>query len=222
MSPIEVETGPMFSGKTRALLDYAEKLIVAGDTQGIDFLVFNHFSDTRYGENVIGSHGHITLDAIAAQSSKDIFEALFNLDEHNNVTLKEGRNDLNNILVDEAQFFDKQLGQVLQYIDFYYHDVLGQNINIVCAGLDLDFKREPFKTMADLLARADKVNKFTAVCKQCPKKTPLNARYSQRFKDGKPAEYSDQKFLVSAVEKYTARCKDHHELTGVPVPHFED
>ena len=221
MSPIEIETGPMFSGKTSELLDQADRLLVAGETLGVDFLVFNHSSDTRYGKNVIGSHGHVSLEAVAANSSKDIFDAIFEIDSQGQISLKRDRELLSTVFVDEAQFFDNNLPSVVEFIDRYYRDVLGQGINIFCAGLDMDFRGEPFEPMPKLLAIASKVNKFTAVCKECPKGSPRNAQYTQRLINGEPADYNDPIILVGAAESYTARCQKHHQVPNKPIPHFE-
>jgi thymidine kinase len=221
MSPIEVETGPMFSGKTTELLDQANNLIVAGEVQGVDFLVFNHASDTRYGENVIGSHGHISLEAIPAKSSKDIFDNLFDIDDKNNITLKTGKDLLSTLFIDEGQFFDMNLSKVIEFIDRYYRENLGLRINIYCAGLDMDFRGEPFGPMPDIMAIANKVNKFFAVCKECDKRTPRNAQYTQRLINGEPANYDDPIILVAAAESYTARCQKHHQVPNKPTPKFE-
>lgn len=219
MAPIEIETGPMFSGKTSELLTQAERLIVAEDIQGIDFLVFNHASDTRYGEHVIASHGKNSLMAIPAQSSKDIFDQIFTL-ENDIVFLNQNRDKLTAIFIDEAQFFDDGLAEVLIYIDRFYFDNLHKRINIFCAGLDMDFRGEPFGPMPKLLAVANKVNKFTAVCKECAKGTPRNAQYTQRLINGKPADFHDPIVLVGAKESYTARCQEHHEVTNRPKPNL--
>jgi thymidine kinase len=221
MCPIEVETGPMFSGKTSELLDQANRLLVAGEIQGTDFLVFNHASDTRYGENVIGSHGHISLEAIAANSAKDIFDAIFDSND-GLVSLKPNRELLSTLFIDEAQFFDNNLPKVVEFIDRYYLETLNQGINIFCAGLDMDFRGEPFGSMPELLAIANKVNKFTAVCKECPKGSPRNAQYTQRLINGQPANYNDPIVLVGAAESYTARCQKHYLVPKKPCPKFEE
>lgn len=215
---IEVETGPMFSGKTSELLTQVQNLIIAGDIQDIDFLAFNHAVDKRYGENVIASHGKNSVPAIPASSSKDIFDSIFNVDDQNNITLKENRELLASIFIDEAQFFDMELGQVIQFVDDYYLYNLGQSLKIYVAGLDMDFKGEPFGPMPDIMARAEKVNKFTAVCKKCKKRTPREAKYTQRLIDGRPAKYNDPIIMVGASESYTARCKKHHEVPEKPTP----
>lgn len=216
MAPIEVETGPMFSGKTSELLTQAERLIVAEEVQGIDFLIFNHASDTRYGESMIAAHGKNSLPAIPVSSSGEILEHIFTTDETGEITLIESREQLSTIFIDEAQFFDLDLPEVLDFIDRYYQYRLGKDINIYCAGLDMDFRGEPFGPMPNLLAVATKVNKFTAVCKKCKKGTPRNARYTQRLVRGKPAGYDDPIIKVGATESYTARCFEHHELPGHP------
>lgn len=213
---IEAETGPMFSGKTKEILDRADKLIVAGEVQGVDFLVFNHASDTRYGKNVIGSHGHISLEALAVKSSQDIFDLLFDIDGQNNITLKQGKELLSTIFIDEAQFFDMNLPMVIEFIDQYYRDTLGLNIDLIIAGLDMDFRGKPFGPMPDILAIANHINKFMAVCKKCDKRTPRNAQYTQRLINGKPANYDDPVILVGAAESYTARCHKHHQVPGKP------
>lgn len=221
MSPIEVETGPMFSGKSTELFAQAKRLCIAKHIQGVDFIVFNHSSDTRYGEKVIATHEENCLDAIPAQSSKDIFDAIFEIDDQGTISLKEGLNLLNTIFVDEGQFFDNNLGKILEFIDRFYLDHLGQNINIYCAGLDMDFRGEPFGPMPDVIARAHKVNKFVAVCQECEKGTLNSAQYTQRLINGQPANYDDPIVLVGASESYTARCQKHHQVPNRPQPKFE-
>lgn len=190
---IEVETGPMFSGKTTELLTQAERLAIA-------------------------AHGHINLEATAVKSSREIFDHVFDIDDQGTIILKEGRDLLTAIFVDEGQFFDKNLGKILEFIDHFYLENLGQNLNIFCAGLDMDFRGEPFGPMPDIMARAHKVNKLVAVCKECKKGTPNNAQYTQRLINGEPANYDDSVVLVGASESYTARCRKHHQVRNRPQP----
>lgn len=221
MSPIEVETGPMFSGKTSELLTQAERFIVAGNIQGVDFLAFNHFSDERYGKNLICSHNKISIEAIPAKSSSDIFSEIFEFDDQENIVLLEGRDLLSAIFIDEGQFFDNNLPDILNFINIFYRNILNKNINIYCAGLDMDFRGEPFGPMPKIMAIAEKVNKFTAVCKECPKDTPSSARYTQRLINNRPAKYTDPIVLVGASENYTARCFKHHSVPGKPKPNID-
>ena len=221
MAPIEVETGPMFSGKTAELLTQAERLILAGEIQGKDFLVFNHATDTRYGINIVASHNNKALEAIPAKSSREIFDVIFKIDKKE-ISLQPEREHLTSIFIDEGQFFDENLGKILEYIDYYYLNYLGRNINIFCAGLDMDFRGEPFGPMPDLLSRANRVNKFVAVCKECDKGTSRNAEYTQRLINEKPANYDDPVVMIGAAESYTARCKKHHQVPNRPIPKFEE
>jgi thymidine kinase len=217
---IEVETGPMFSGKTSELLAQAEKLILAGEIQGEDFLAFNHSSDNRYGKGIISSHGKACLEAISVGSSQDIFTTLFTIDKHGQIELRHNRYGISTIFVDEGQFFDENLGMVLEFIDRFYLEYVNRSIKIYCAGLDMDFRGEPFGPMPDVMSRAHKVNKFTAVCKECDRGTPHDAQYTQRIVNGHPANYDEPIVLVGASESYTARCQKHHEVPGKPQPKF--
>jgi len=217
MAPIEVETGPMFSGKTSELITQAERLIIAGDIQGVHFLVFNHATDTRYGESVIASHGKTSLAAIPASSSHDILTHIFTL-KNDQFQLISGREQLSAIFIDEAQFFDHEIVNVLIFLDDFFRKTLGKNLNIYCAGLDMDFRGEPFGPMPDLLAVANKVNKFTAVCKDCPIESSRDAQYTQRLINGQPANYNDPVVLIGAAESYTAKCHQHHIIPGKPKP----
>ena len=85
----------------------------------------------------------------------------------------------------------------------------------------MDFRGEPFGPMPNLLAVAQKVNKFTAVCKECDKGTERNAQYTQRLINGQPADYHDPIVLVGASESYTARCQNHHEVINRPKPNLK-
>lgn len=220
MAPIEVETGPMFSEKTTVLLSLAKKLIRAGEVQGEDFLVFNHASDNRYGIGKISSHGKECLEAISVGSSRDIFNTIFTVDKHGDIELRHNRYGLSTIFIDEGQFFDTNLGRVLEFIDRFYLENVDRSIKIYCAGLDMDFRGEPFGSMPDVMARAHKVNKFTAVCQKCERGTPHDAQYTQRIVNGRPANYDDPIVLVGATENYTARCQKHHEVPSKPEPKF--
>ena len=74
------------------------------------------------------------------------------------------------------------------------------------AGLDLDFRGEPFGIMGELLAKSEFVTKLTAVCTCCG----APATRSQRLINGHPAAYDEKVVLVGAKECYEARCRHHH------------
>ena len=80
----------------------------------------------------------------------------------------------------------------------------------VIAGLDTDFRGEPFGPMPVLMAKADVVDKLHAICVVCGEA----ACRTQRLVDGKPARYHDPVVIVGASELYEARCRAHHEVPG--------
>ena len=76
------------------------------------------------------------------------------------------------------------------------------------AGLDTDFRGEPFGPMPQLLSIAEEVIKLHAICVICGE----DASRTQRLVDGVPAAYDDPTILVGAQESYEARCRQHHEV----------
>jgi thymidine kinase len=109
-------------------------------------------------------------------------------------------NNIHIIAIDEAQFFDKE-----NFIQFT-QNMLALGKKLIIAGLDLDFKAEPFGAMGHLLACADNVIKLTAICKKCGHDTYC---ISQRLIDGQPAHYNDPLISVGA-NQYEPRCRKCH------------
>ena len=81
-------------------------------------------------------------------------------------------------------------------------------IPAILAGLDLNFKGEPFGVMPVLMARAEQVDKLQAICMVCGEP----ASRTQRLVNGKPAHFNDPVIIVGASEMYEARCRAHHEV----------
>ena len=82
----------------------------------------------------------------------------------------------------------------------------------IAAGLDMDFRGEPFGPMPRLLAIAESVDKLEAVCMVCG----APASRTQRLVNGEPAHFSDPIIMVGAWEVYEARCREHHVVPGRP------
>ena len=80
------------------------------------------------------------------------------------------------------------------------------------AGLDKDFRGEPFGVLPELLTRAEFVTKLTAVCAKCG----APATRTQRLVDGSPASFEDPIVLVGAVDHYEPRCRHCHEILIKP------
>jgi thymidine kinase len=102
--------------------------------------------------------------------------------------------------IDEVQFFDAAIVPASLAL-------AGSGVRVVAAGLDQDFRREPFGPMPLLLAHAEFVDKLQAVCHRCGGP----ATTTQRLVDGRPAPYSGDTVVIGAEEQYEARCRDCHE-----------
>ncbi|NIM92323.1 MAG: thymidine kinase [Anaerolineales bacterium] len=180
---IEVICGSMFSGKTDELIRRLRRASIA--KQKIQ--VFKPSLDTRYSETKLTSHAGSEFEATPVKSSKHITELV--------------ESDTTVVAVDEAQFFDVSIAEVSQ-------SLADRGIRVLVAGLDTDFRGEPFGPMPVLMAQAERVDKVHAICMVCGDA----ASRTQRLIDGKPAHYDDPIVVVGASELYEARCRLHHEV----------
>jgi thymidine kinase len=180
---IEVITGSMFSGKTDELIRRLRRATIA--RQKVQ--VFKPLIDNRYAVEKVTSHAGSEFDAIPVQSAQDILGLL---------------NPLTTVIaIDEAQFFDQQVVQLAQ-------DLADRGLRVIVAGLDTDFRCEPFGPIPVLMAKAEVVDKLHAICMVCGEP----ASRTQRLVNGKPAHYEDPVVIVGASEMYEARCRMHHEV----------
>jgi len=179
---IEVICGSMFCGKTEELIRRVRRAIIAKQK----VKVFKPAIDDRYGIERVTSHNGQTVEAIPVKSSHDI------------LGLANGGTTV--VAIDEAQFFDDGIVDVVQELADKH------NIRVIIAGLDLDFRGEPFGSMPFLLCIAEDVTKLHAICVVCGE----YASRTQRLVNGKPARYDDPIILVGAQESYEARCRKHH------------
>ena len=100
------------------------------------------------------------------------------------------------VAIDEAQFFDLEVASVC-------NTLAERGLRVIVAGLDMDFRGEPFGPVPMLMAEAEKVSKLRAICVICGRE----ASRTQRLIDGQPAAYDDPVILVGAKEVYQARCR---------------
>ena len=180
---IEVITGSMFCGKTEELIRRLRRATIA--KQKVQ--VFKPKIDNRYAEEKVTSHAGAIFDALPIANADNIFE---NLDADTTV-----------VAVDEAQFFDPEIIVVTQQL-------ADRGIRVIAAGLDMDFRGEPFGPMPVLMSKAENVSKLHAICVVCGEE----ASRTQRLVDGHPARYNDPVVIVGASELYEARCREHHEV----------
>ena len=180
---IEVICGSMFSGKTDELLRRLVRATIA--RQKVQ--VFKPAIDIRYAMEKVASHAGSTFDAIPVEKATDIRSKL--------------EADTTVVGIDEAQFFDPDVERVAQ-------ELAERGIRVLIAGLDTDFRGEPFGSMPVLMAVAEHVSKLHAICMTCGDE----ASRTQRLVNGQPARYNDPVVIVGASELYEARCRRHHEV----------
>ena len=180
---VEVITGSMFCGKTDELIRRLRRASIA--KQAVQ--VFKPAIDDRYGEEKVTSHAGSQYDAEPVENIKAI---------------REGINpDTTVVAIDEAQFMDAEILDLV-------NDLANKGMRVIVAGLDTDFRAEPFGPMPALMAQAERVDKLHAICIVCGDA----AARTQRLVDGKPANYDDPIVIVGADEMYEARCRKHHEV----------
>jgi thymidine kinase len=180
---IEVICGCMFSGKTEELIRRVKRAQIA--KQKVQ--VFQHRLDTRYGERRVASHSGAHLEAVTVQRPSDIV-ALVKPDTHV-------------VAIDELQFFELSIAEACQ-------ELADRGVRVIVAGLDMDFRGEPFGPIPLLLAQAELVDKLQAICVVCG----APASRTQRLINGKPAHYEDPIIMVGASEVYEARCRMCHDV----------
>ena len=178
---IEAVIGPMYSGKSEELIRRLKRAKIAKQ----NVIVFKPQIDDRYSKDDVVSHSGDSINAIPISKSSDIYKFI------DNKTQVVG--------IDEVQFFDVEIVDVAV-------DLADKGIRVIAAGLDMDFKGEPFGPTPRLLAMAEFVDKIQAICSVCGQP----ATRSQRLINGEPAKYDDPIIQVGAVESYEARCRKCH------------
>ena len=179
---IEVITGCMFAGKTEELIRRINVLQFAKKK----IVVFKPSIDNRYSVDKVVSHAGTSVESYAIHKASEMLELA---------------KDAEVIAIDEVQFFDEEVVDICNY--FADHGK-----RVMCAGLDMDFRGEPFSIMPRLVTQAEFVTKLTAVCTKCG----APATKTQRLINGQPAKYTDPIILVGASECYEARCRKCHTV----------
>lgn len=186
---IEVICGSMFCGKTEELIRRVRRAVIA--RQHVQ--VFKPSLDDRYSVEHVTSHDGQFTDARPVGSASDIINLL--------------EPDTTVVAIDEVQFFDSAIVEVVEQL-------AGSGLRVILAGLDMDFRGEPFGPMPRLLCCAEEVTKLHAICVVCGE----TASRTQRLVNGKPAHYNDPIIMVGAQESYEARCRQHHMVPGLETP----
>ena len=132
-------------------------------------LVFKHSSDDRYDDTKVASHSQAFIEAVPASTVEEMREII-----------EKEYKDVKVIGIDEVQFFGEDVAE-------FCEELADQGKRVVVAGLDQDFRGEPFKPMDRLMAKAEYVDKFNAICACCGNP----ASRTQRLVDGEPAYEDD-------------------------------
>ena len=173
---IEVISGCMFSGKTEELI----RRLRRAEFAKLHVIIFKPKIDNRYSESEIVSHSSQALPSIIIENSDEILSQI---------------KDADIIGIDEAQFFDDGIVNVVL-------ELAKMGKRVIVAGLDMDFRGEPFGPMPTLLAIAEYVTKPKAICVVCGSPATM----TQRISDSK------ERVDVGATDKYEARCRKHHYI----------
>lgn len=173
---IEVIAGSMFSGKTEELIRRIRRAEIGRQR----VKVFKPKIDNRYSEFEIVSHSERAYPSEVIENAEEILDKSF---------------DAEVIGIDEAQFFDENIVDVVQRL-------ADEGKRVIVAGLDQDYRAMPFEPMPKLLAIAEYITKAMAICVICG--APANRTQRNSL--------SDERVLVGATNHYEARCRLHHVI----------
>jgi thymidine kinase len=174
---LELICGPMFSGKSEELMRRLRRVGYARKSA----ILIKPAIDDRYSVDEVVSHEGERMAARVVRTPEAILGLAAGCDV---------------VGVDEGQFLDDTLIDVCEQL-------VAGGIRVVIAGLDLDYRREPFGPMPRMLAMADEVAKLKAVCHSCGEP----AMYTQRLVGGRPAPFSGETVVIGGLDSYEARCR---------------
>ncbi len=177
---IEVVCGSMFSGKTEELIRRLKRAQIA--KQKVE--IFKPQVDTRYHEINVVSHGGSEIPSTPVPSSSNILLMA---------------NDVHVVGIDEAQFFDMELPNVCRKL-------ADSGVRVIVAGLDMDYKGNPFGPMPQLLACAEYVTKVHAICVHCGNLAYVSHRTIK----------NDNLVMLGETESYEPLCRDCFNKTSNP------
>jgi len=197
--------GPMFGKKTLLLLND----VFAAEAVGEEVLVFKPSVDVRYGQSEIKSRAGGCHQAIAVNDSREIVRVVERIERKMRPNL---------VAIDEAQFFDPMIPEVVLYLS-------ESGYQIVYSALNMNYRGEPFGPVRDLMPISTELTMVTARCTYPTgnggsRKCGAEAKYTQRLINGLAAPYESPEVVIDMPGKtevrYEARCVDHWEVPGMP------
>ena len=180
---LEIVCGSMFSGKTEELMRRLNRAEYAKQ----NVLTIKHQIDKRKSQTCITTHSGRERHAFSIDNDKNNLNKILELANKN----------IQVVGFDEIQFFPKEIIDIVITL-------VDSGKRVIAAGLDMDFRGEPFGIIPTLMALSDDVTKLKAICVVCGN----DAHHTQRVINGKPAKYDDPIILVGASECYEARCRN--------------
>ncbi|VAX15294.1 Thymidine kinase [hydrothermal vent metagenome] len=171
---IEVISGCMFSGKTEELIRRLRRSQIAK----LNVQIYKPRIDDRFSTEKIVSHSEQSMPSTMVDFARDILKTA---------------SAAQVVGIDEAQFFDNTLVDVC-------NELASQGKRVIVAGLDMDYRGEPFEPIPQLLAAAEYITKTLAVCVVCGNPANMTQRKIS----------SAERVVVGALESYEARCRKHH------------
>jgi len=172
---IEVVCGSMFSGKTEELIRRLRRAKFA--KQRVE--IFKPAIDVRYSEEDVVSHDQNHIPSTPLDSSASILLL---------------SSDIDVVGIDEAQFFDQQLPEVC-------NELANRGVRVIVAGLDMDFRGQPFGPMPALCAIADDVTKVHAICVKCGALAYVSHR----------TVADDRRVLLGETQEYEPLCRECYQ-----------
>jgi thymidine kinase len=176
---IEVVCGSMFSGKTEELIRRLKRAKYAN--QRVE--IYKPKIDTRYDDVQVVSHDSNAILATPIENSSKLLE---------------NTEGVNVIGIDEAQFFDAGLTEVCQKL-------ATRGIRVIIAGLDMDFRGEPFGPIPSLLAVAEYITKVHAICPHCGNL----ATHSYRKVS------NNEQVMLGEKDSYEPRCRTCYAMGNI-------
>ena len=183
MGQIEVICGPMFSGKTEELIRRLKRAVIARRKVQL----FKPRVDSRYDPDAVVSHSQQRMLSTVVTTAREVLSML--------------AQDVEVVGIDEVQFLGPEIVPIVK-------DLAGRGLRVIVAGLDQDYRGEPFDPMPLLLAEAEYITKELAICVVCGQPAGRSQRVisAPAFDAGgeRPAE---ERVLVGAHESYEPRCR---------------
>jgi len=185
---IEVVVGSMYSGKTEELIRRVKRAQYAK----MKVQVFKPIIDDRYHATNVTSHNQNQVEATPLKEINDVWDHL--------------KDDTQVVGFDEGQFFTMELVKVCR-------DLAARGVRVIVAGLDMDWKAQPFEPIPTLMAIAEDVTKHRAICMKCGEL----ATYTQKIGGS-----SESQVEVGSQQLYEARCRVHFKPKVEEIePHLE-